>query len=426
MASATPPIVVSLRSLNQSITGSESAQTAESAVQQVAESPTQQAILLAQFGEALRELEDEAEKVDPEVLFTPQNRMASMLQSYLAEKGAEQGAFEAVPQGGAELKFFTDDFAGWARSFFSWVHKSGWHAILRPAGDAPEALGEKVRLGLVADWGTGLYGAPDCARSLDADPAGFQYLFHLGDIYYSGTKQEVRDRFLDLWCKRPGAVSRSLNGNHDMYSGGYGYFEDVFKAFGQKSSYFALQNEHWTLAALDTAHTDNDLDDEQVRWLKKVVAAAGDRKVVLFSHHQLFSRLEKQGKNLAAKLGDLLAAKRIFAWYWGHEHRCTLHAPHTAFGMYGRCLGHGGMPYDRKRAVQMPEDHRIGDTIWRRFDATGTVPGGLMLDGANEYMREKAEKYGPNGYMALEIEGPHLTEAVYTTHGQEIYRKELA
>jgi hypothetical protein len=84
------------------------------------------------------------------------------------------------------------------------------------------------------------------------------------------------------------------------------------------------------------------------------------------------------------------------------------------------------MPYNRKKALQMPEDHRIGDAIWRRFEGQGTVPAGLMLDGANEYMREKADKYGPNGYMALEVDGPHLTEVVYTSHGQEIYRKDLA
>ncbi|HYU30748.1 MAG TPA: hypothetical protein VEW48_01175 [Thermoanaerobaculia bacterium] len=421
-----PPIVVSFRSLNQSVTGSESAQAAESAVKEVAESPAQQALLLAQFGAGLRALEDAAEDVDPEVLIAPQNRMASLLQSYLAEEGEKKGTFEQVPQGGAELKFFTDDFAGWAKSFFSWVQKNRWHPIARPATDDPEPLAGKVRLGLLADWGTGLYGAPDCTKSIDNDPEDFQLLFHLGDIYYAGTEKEVRDRFLALWSKRPGAVSRSLNGNHDMYSGGFGYFDDLFQAFGQTSSYFALQNEHWTLAALDTAHTDNDLDDEQVRWLKKIVAGAGDRKVVLFSHHQLFSRLESQGKNLAAKLGELLTGKRIFAWYWGHEHRCTIHQQHPVYAMYARCLGHGGMPYDRKKAMKMPEDHRVGDAIWRRFDAQGMVPAGLMLDGANEYMREKADKYGPNGYMALEIEGPHLTEVAYDTHGREIYRKGLA
>lgn len=427
--SEVPPIVVSYRSLSKIVNGTENAQQeTDKAAQEVAESPVQQAMLLAQFGEALRELEDEAEEIDPELLIAPQNRMASLLQSYAAERGEAAGpqALEPVAQGGAELKFFTDDYSGWIKSFFSWVQKSGWHKIARPATDDPEPVADKVRLALVSDWGTGLYGAPDCARSIDDDPEDFQLLLHLGDIYYSGTEKEVKERFLDRWCKRPGVPSRALNGNHEMYSGGYGYFDKVLPTFGQKSSYFALQNEHWTLVALDTAHTDHDLDDEQVRWLKKTVDGAGNRKVVLFSHHQLFSRLESQGRKLAQKLGELLTQKRIFAWYWGHEHRCVLHDQHPSYGMYARCLGHGGMPYDRKKALQMPEHKRVDDMIWRRFEAKDMIPGGLLLDGSNEYMGDKKEKYGPNGYMTLEIDGSRLTEVVYTPHRREILRQELA
>lgn len=420
-----PPIVVSYRSLSQTVTGPEAAQKAGEAAQEVAESPVQQALLLAQFGAALRALEDEAEEIDPELLVSPRHRVASLLQSYLAEEAEERGTFEELAEGGAELKFFTDDFSGWAKSFFTWVHKSGWHDIVRPAGDQPEPIGNNVRLALVSDWGTGLYGAPDCARSIDADPGQFHLLLHLGDIYYSGTRKEVRDRFLDLWCKRPGVPSRALNANHEMYSGGYGYFDDLLPAFGQKSSYFALQNDHWTLVALDTAHTDHDLDAEQVRWLRKIVGAAGSRKVVLFSHHQLFSRLEGQGRKLAESLGDLLTAKRIFAWYWGHEHRCVLYRPHPVYGLRARCLGHGGMPYSRRKALKFPENHRVGDSIWRLFEAEGMVPGGLLLDGPNEYMKEKADKYGPNGYMTLGFDGPRLVETVYTSRGREILRREV-
>lgn len=425
--SGSPPVVVSYRSLSQIVNGTENAQQkTDKAAEEVAESPVQQAMLLAQFGKALQVLEDESEEIDPELLIAPGNRMASMLQSYAAEKGEEAGAFEPVAQGGAELKFFTDDYSGWVKSFFSWVQESGWHKIVRPATDEPEPLADKVRMALISDWGTGLYGAPDCARSIDDDPEDFQLLLHLGDIYYSGTKKEVQERFLDRWCKRPGVPSRSLNGNHEMYSGGYGYFDKVLPALGQKSSYFALQNEHWTLAALDTAHIDHDLDDEQVRWLKKILDGAGQRKVVLFSHHQLFSRLESQGEKLAEKLGELLTQKRIHAWYWGHEHRCVLHDRHPSYEMYARCLGHGGMPYDRKKALQMPEHSRVDDMIWRRFEAKNTIPGGLLLDGPNEYMGDKKEKYGPNGYMVLEFDGPHLTEVVYTPHRREIFRQELA
>jgi Calcineurin-like phosphoesterase len=426
-ASAATPVVVSYRSIRQILNNTEAVQekTDEAAKAASDGSPIKQAMLLAQYGEALRALEDEADGADPDILISPQNRLASLLQSYAAESGQQAQALEPLAVGGAELKFFTDDYSGWIKSFFFWVGKSDWHKIVPPATDEPEPLGEKARIALVSDWGTGLYGAPDCARSIDEDPGDFQLLMHLGDIYYSGTHTEVRERFLDRWCKRPGVPSRALNGNHEMYSGGFGYFDDVLPALGQKSSYFAMQNEYWTLIALDTAHKDHDLEDEQVHWLKKVVAGAGNRKVVLFSHHQLFSRLEKQGKNLAEKLAELLTQKRIFAWYWGHEHRCVLYGQHPVHRLYGRCLGHGGMPYARKKAQTMDEDHHVGDSIWRRFDTEGLVPGGLLLDGPNEYMLEKKEKYGPNGYMALEIEGAKLTEVVYTSHRQEIYRREL-
>ena len=36
----------------------------------------------------------------------------------------------------------------------------------------------------------------------------------------------------------------------------------------------------------------------QVEWLKQIVAKAGDNKIILFSHHQLYSHFEKQGSKL--------------------------------------------------------------------------------------------------------------------------------
>lgn len=140
-----------------------------------------------------------------------------------------------------------------------------------------------------------------------------------------------------------------------MYTGGHSYFDTALPCFGQTSSYFAMQNNSWVLAGLDTSYTadfggqDGHLDDEQVQWLRGIVSAAGDRKLVLFSHHQPFSLLESnRGGNLAAELKEFLEARRVFAWYWGHEHYCVLYDRHPAYGFYGRCLGHGGMPEVRK------------------------------------------------------------------------------
>ena len=79
------------------------------------------------------------------------------------------------------------------------------------------------------------------------------------------------------WPKRPaGTINRALNGNHEMYSGGKGYFQAVAGFFQQPASCFALQNADWILVCLDTAYEDFDLDAKQVAWLKSIVNAAGN------------------------------------------------------------------------------------------------------------------------------------------------------
>ena len=74
----------------------------------------------------------------------------------------------------------------------------------------------------------------------------------------------------------------------------------VLPAFRQEGSYFACQNKHWTLVGLDVAYQDHDIDDQQVAWLKQILAKAGDRKVVLFSHHQLYSHFESRAASSGA------------------------------------------------------------------------------------------------------------------------------
>src|SRR5688500_18192636 len=112
-----------------------------------------------------------------------------------------------------------------------------------------------------------------------------------------------------------------------------------------------MQNAHWLLVGLDTAFVDHDMDDGQVKWVAAMIAAAGQRKVALLSHQQLFSRLDNQGDKLKARLDRLLASKRITAWYWAHEHQCVLYDKHPQWGLVARCLGNGGIPEIRKKEV---------------------------------------------------------------------------
>src|SRR5262249_61380338 len=126
------------------------------------------------------------------------------------------------------------------------IHKQKWV----PPPTIPESIGngDGMRIGVVSDWGTGLYGAPAIAASIQADQTKFDALLHLGDVYYSGTKGEAQHNFLDVWPKRTDKpVQRTLNGNHEMYTGGDGYFNVMLPAFDQKSSCCALTNKHWLL-----------------------------------------------------------------------------------------------------------------------------------------------------------------------------------
>ena len=89
-----------------------------------------------------------------------------------------------------------------------------------------------------------------------------------------------------------------------------------------------------------------------------IIAQAGDRKVVLFSHHQLYSHFENTGRKAVGHpgFGEILRSERIFAWYWGHEHRCSIFEGATRISGYsGRCIGHSGMPESRDATRNLPQ-----------------------------------------------------------------------
>jgi hypothetical protein len=274
---------------------------------------------------------------------------------------------------------------------------------------------------LLGDWGTGMYGAPHIADAVRTDNDGFELLLHLGDVYYSGTLDEINGRFLALWPARSGATSRALNSNHEMFSGGEAYFTRTLPEFGQASSYFAFQNTHWTLIGLDVAYLDHDIDDEQAWWVSEVVRNAGSRKIVFFSHHQLYSTV-----------GALLRSRRVFAWYWGHEHRCTIfEEPDREFGIYGRGIDHGGMPQARDLTKGLPRavDPRYAAADWRvcaeKTVGSNVLSRAVVLEGPNPFITGEEEKFTPHGFSVLEFDGPHLREDVRNAQGAVIYSRQL-
>ncbi|WP_109483826.1 metallophosphoesterase [Paraburkholderia sp. C35] len=228
-------------------------------------------------------------------------------------------------------------------------------------------------IALIADWGTGTDVAVDLLKQ--AALQNPDIVIHLGDIYYSGTPEECDANFRNIVDT---VLARStkdvpvytLSGNHDMYSGGAGYYGliDTLNdhARRQPASFFCLRNDDWQFIAMDTGlHDYNPFDGTEVltfiepdeeQWIVDRIAEF-DGKTILMSHHQLFSALSQigplqAGGKLVAHNPKLLpsfqrfaqaARQPIAAWFWGHEHSLSIYQPYLGLNR-GRCIGHGAVP----------------------------------------------------------------------------------
>jgi hypothetical protein len=120
---------------------------------------------------------------------------------------------------------------------------------IRPGAVGPSVITIKTnaRIGLIGDWGTGAEPAKRILRQIKANEP--DVLVHLGDIYYSGTEAECRVNFeaivndvLERTTKDMPVYT--LAGNHDMYSGGTGYYSLIKRLnkppMQQPASFFCL------------------------------------------------------------------------------------------------------------------------------------------------------------------------------------------
>lgn len=280
---------------------------------------------------------------------------------------------------------------------------------------------DDARVILVSDWATGASAAVDVATAIRAqiDDAGGRdvHVMHLGDVYYSGTEWEARERLLKPWPVRPdeaGPSRRSwcVNGNHDMYCGGWGYYDEILRdprfaqqqSDGEPVSYFRVFNDHWQLLGLDTAWDDHLLThgghdgflaDPQADWVARCVDEDPERRTALLSHHQLFSRHGRVRGNVASKLAGVMRDRPIDAWFWGHEHRCMTFAPRPNL-TYAACVGHGAMP-------QAPGDANPEGGEWEYDEWHEDVDG---------------DRWRLCGFAVLDFDGPRLTARYMNERGK--------
>jgi hypothetical protein len=335
---------------------------------------------------------------------------------------------------------------GWARHYLAYVIRdkhffppytaSPQHAMY----DLLDEHGsDTVRIALVGDWGTGTDEAVRVAREMmKFNP---HFTLHIGDVYYVGDPLEVNENCLGI--RNPvnnydpavwpmGSLgSFAMNGNHEMFANGIGYFDVLLPRLGlkvagrmegQQTSFFCLQNKYWRVIAIDTGYNSTGipileeiplinkipfvcgnckLPDKLIEWLKTVVISRTDdpRGIILLSHQQYYSAFEGHFRKPARQLWEA-GIKGPVLWFWGHEHRF---AGYDLFGQdrlkaYGRCVGHGGMPLSLCPPKNKPQP--------KFYD-----------------LRKGPQGFGVNGHVNLHFEGPHLDATYVDLKGTELVKE---
>jgi hypothetical protein len=272
----------------------------------------------------------------------------------------------------------------------------------RPNEDPVFDLGQRTKLAIIGDWGTGDQVAINLLRQVAIlEP---QVLIHLGDVYYAGTHNEEQTNFLDI-CRHilgNNLLIFSLCGNHDMYSGGQGYYW-LLDQIGQQASYFCLQNSDWQFLAMDTGYNDNNPITvstnmtklvtfgtwAEENWLLDKINLAGTRKTVLLSHHQLFSPFGAVGTvsgqpyayNPSLRATFQAVMTKIAWWFWGHEHTLAIFHPYMDL-QRGRCVGASAVPVFTD---QQSYSDASGLQTYGGLPAPTWIPGGQLGNNGTSY-----------------------------------------
>jgi hypothetical protein len=293
----------------------------------------------------------------------------------------------------------------WTEAFVAWL----WHRFHRaPFRTTPQvvAVPDAFTMAVLGDWATGFFrpqsGASGVAEAVSARAP--DVTVHLGDTYYAGDADELRRKLLDPWPAGR-RCSVAVPGNHELFSGAHAYFDVALAPGGpfhaQKgTSYGALENRFWTIFALDSAYhaddmyEDGELDGAQLDFIQRVAKRRDRRRVLVLSHHPPVELAGERRTRVWNQVVDALGAPPE-VWYWGHEHNGVVYRPSD--GCWGRCVGHGAIPYARSSLLG-----GAPQVAWSETELAG--------DPARP---ERVQ----NGFAWLELDGPHLAEAMVSERG---------
>ncbi|MFC0351001.1 metallophosphoesterase family protein [Undibacterium danionis] len=288
----------------------------------------------------------------------------------------------------------------WAEALVEWLEHWTCRA---PFVSNPVVLRvpNQLRLAIVGDWGTGPFEV-NAASSKIANlvaKAKPDFSIHLGDVYYAGTNEQEQNNMRDWPQGMRGSFT--LNSNHEMYNGAFGYFAELARNFPLQNgcSYFALENDDWLVIGLDTAYfspcasmyMDGVLDAGQLAWLAQLPK---DKRLLVLSHHEGYSALG-DGKTALYQQVEQALGREPDYWYWGHLHNGICYQ--TIGNFRGRCVGHGAIPYGV--ASEFQGDERV---VWYETELAGdfNYPERVL-----------------NGYALISLDGAGLSETLLGEDG---------
>jgi hypothetical protein len=286
---------------------------------------------------------------------------------------------------------------GWVEAAFDYLCTYGGYLgfTFAPFAQTPPtvtlsgASPSQVTIALMGDWGTGNYTNGPATSVMQAIAAlKPDYIIHLGDVYYAGSAGEEASNLLGMWPATYAGKSFTLNSNHEMYNGANGYYSalanNIF-SLQNGTSYFVLQYGNaqqpggpWTIIGLDSAYWSNSPlimngsiaessnarfgGTAQTSFLNGLVSSGlAPQNTIVLTHHNPIATdgsawvTDGLGNNLWAEVTASAALSGTpKAWYWGHVHNGIVYPNPNNMGakMYGRCVGHGALPFGNAWGVQ--------------------------------------------------------------------------
>lgn len=237
---------------------------------------------------------------------------------------------------------------------------------------AEDVVGGSLSMALFADNGTSLYASRGITNQIAG--SGLPYAFHLGDVYYGGSEEEMANYFeAPLKPMFDRTELFMITGNHEMYAGGKWFKRMIHRKAvdhsarqRQRAESFRLCGDGFQIIGLDTMFVnwkggrirkDDYADDARLALLRGWLQERPNDLTILLTTNHAWDTGDKDPTRLYRSLRSTIAG-RVDLWFWGNVHYAALFdqwpfndAGSPSRNMVTSCIGHGGYPFYTQTSV---------------------------------------------------------------------------